>query len=71
MHEISNYPSEASRAHLTGPEARPATFLGLGSGESETPTASGTLGQSEDSFIRHSRYFFKDGNVTFLVRRVI
>jgi len=69
IHEISNYPCEASRADLTGPGARPASFLGMESGESETPA--GTLRQSDDSFIRHNKYFFKDGNITFLVRHVI
>ncbi|KAI9453554.1 hypothetical protein BJY52DRAFT_1123498 [Lactarius psammicola] len=34
-------------------------------GESETPNDSHQ--QSDDSFLRHSKYFFKDGNVTFLV----
>ncbi|KAF8270207.1 hypothetical protein EI94DRAFT_816055 [Lactarius quietus] len=33
------------------------------SGESEAPTDS----QNGDSFLRSSKYFFKDGNVTFLV----
>jgi hypothetical protein len=46
-----------------------ASFLGVGTGESETPD--GSRQKSEDSFPRHSKYFFKDGNVTFLVRLVV
>ncbi|KAH9006214.1 hypothetical protein EDB86DRAFT_696690 [Lactarius hatsudake] len=49
-----------------GPGAsRPANFLGVGTGESETPDNSRR--QNDDSFLQHGKYFFKDGNVTFLV----
>jgi len=44
--------------------ARLASFLGV-AGESETPD--GSCQQSDDSFTQHHKYFFKDGNVTFLV----
>ncbi|KAI9465226.1 hypothetical protein BJY52DRAFT_1114002, partial [Lactarius psammicola] len=54
-----------SRAHTTEPAARPASFLGVGTGESETPD--GSRQQNNDSFLQHNKYFFKDGNVTFLV----
>jgi hypothetical protein len=40
---------------------------------SETLTSASTYqtaGTADDSFTRHHKYFFKDGNVTFLVRRV-
>ncbi|KAF8270200.1 hypothetical protein EI94DRAFT_815633 [Lactarius quietus] len=48
-----------SRYRLTGPGAN---FTGMGSRESETQRQ-----QNDDSFLQHSKYFFKDGNVTFLV----
>lgn len=51
---------------LIGPGTGHASFLAMGSCESETPDPSGW--QSDDSFVQHSKYFFKDGNVTFLVR---
>jgi hypothetical protein len=40
---------------------------------SETLTSASTFqkaGTADDSFTRHHKYFFKDGNVTFLVRGV-
>ncbi|KAH9174998.1 hypothetical protein EDB89DRAFT_429834 [Lactarius sanguifluus] len=49
-----------------GPGAsRPANFPGVGTGESETPDNSRR--QNDDSFLQYGKYFFKDGNVTFLV----
>ncbi|KAI9465234.1 hypothetical protein BJY52DRAFT_672786 [Lactarius psammicola] len=47
------------------PGARPANFPGVGMDGSETPD--GSRWQSDDSFLRHNKYFFGDGNVTFLV----
>ncbi|KAF8270196.1 hypothetical protein EI94DRAFT_1571929 [Lactarius quietus] len=38
----------------------------MGSRESET-----TRQQNDDSFFQHSKYFFKDGNVTFLVDGIL
>jgi hypothetical protein len=64
---------DAWRARTSERGARPATlasFLGVGTGESETPLADPRQ-KSDDSFQQHSKYFFKDGNVTFLVRRVV
>ena len=59
---------ETSRARAT-PGAQPTSFfLGMGAGESETLDGSQ---QSDDSFLQHRKYFFKDGNVTFLVRRYL
>ena len=55
-----------STARLNGPEARPASFPRIGSGESD-----GSRQQSDDSFLQHGKYFFKDGNVTFWVCRII
>ncbi|KAH9032571.1 hypothetical protein EDB85DRAFT_1202041 [Lactarius pseudohatsudake] len=56
---------EASGAHTTEPAARPMSFLGVGTDGSET--SDGSRRQSDGSFPQHSKYFFKDGNVTFLV----
>lgn len=68
-YENPPFSPEASRIHLIGPGIRRANFLAMGSSESETPDTSGW--QSDDSFVQHSKYFFKDGNVTFLVRRLL
>lgn len=57
---------EASPARST-PGAQSASYLGAG--ENESPDSLGQ--QSDDSFTQHDKYFFKDGNITFLVRRVI
>jgi hypothetical protein len=37
--------------------------------EGKTPRGRHTT--PDDSFVRHDRYFFKDGNVTFLVRGLL
>src|SRR6266702_4524870 len=37
--------------------------------EGKTPT--GGHATTDDSFIRHDAYFFKDGNVTFIVRSLL
>ena len=65
-HEKPPFSPEASMIRLIGPGTGHASFLAMGSCESETPDPSGW--QSDDSFVQHSKYFFKDGNVTFLVR---
>ena len=62
----SSFASNASRVRLTRPGTRPASFLRTGSSESETPDSS----RRQSAFLQHSKYFFKDGNVTFLVCRV-
>ncbi|KAF8270203.1 hypothetical protein EI94DRAFT_1723356 [Lactarius quietus] len=53
---------EAWRARTTDPGVRPANFPSGGSETSDGPRQ-----QSNDTFLQHSKYFFKDGNVTFLV----
>ena len=63
----SSFASNASRVRLTRPGTRPASFLRTGSSESETPDSS----RRQSAFLQHSKYFFKDGNVTFLVRHAI
>jgi hypothetical protein len=67
---FAKFPSipEASRTRAT-PGAQSASFMGAGAGENES--LDGLRQQSDDSFTQHGKYFFKDGNVTFLVRRVI
>ncbi|KAI9441583.1 hypothetical protein H4582DRAFT_1849224 [Lactarius indigo] len=55
---------EASRIRSAEPTARPASFLGVETCRSETPDDERL--KSGDSQ-QHSKYFFKDGNVTFLV----
>ena len=57
---------EAWRARTTESGAGPASFL---RGGSEPPD--GSHQQSDDTFLQHAKYFFKDGNVTFLVRHAI
>jgi hypothetical protein len=62
-------------------EARPApeslanhmSFLLAEPSGNETSTSASTYQRADtadDSFTRHHKYFFKDGNVTFLVRAV-
>lgn len=58
---------EPSRARTTS-GARPPSFIGVDVDESET--RDGSRQGSEGSFSQHGKYFFKDGNVTFLVCRV-
>ena len=41
-----------------------------GSGASSSVSVCPGDDVAEDSFIRHHKYFFKDGNVTFLVRHI-
>ncbi len=56
---------ESSKGRLTGPASILASLLGMGLGGSETPDS------HCGSFLQHGKYFFKDGNVTFLVRDII
>ncbi|KAH9051021.1 hypothetical protein EDB83DRAFT_1360934 [Lactarius deliciosus] len=53
-------------ASTTESAATPASFLGVEACGSRTPDGSLARLQSND-YLRHSKYFFKDGNVTFLV----
>lgn len=58
---------ESSRARTTS-GTQPPSFLGVDVDESET--RDGSRQGSEGSFSQHGKYFFKDGNVQFLVSRV-
>jgi len=51
---------EAPGAQPTGPEADPAGLIALSTGVVQATT--------DDSFLRHGTYYFKDGNIIFLVR---
>jgi hypothetical protein len=69
--------SNVQELEATGPAPeslakRMSSLLAEPSG-SETLTSASThqrAGTADDSFTRHHKYFFKDGNVTFLVRSV-
>ncbi|KAF8271192.1 hypothetical protein EI94DRAFT_1721091 [Lactarius quietus] len=57
-----------SIACFTVPGAKSTSLLEMGSDESETALVVGSLpGQCDDYFSRHGKYFFEDGNITFLV----
>ncbi|KAH9028681.1 hypothetical protein EDB85DRAFT_1867689 [Lactarius pseudohatsudake] len=56
--------SKAPGRHIAHIGAKHTTFLGFS--EERKNTGGGHV-TPDDSFIRHDAYFFKDGNVTFLV----
>jgi hypothetical protein len=58
---IFSNPDVISPTALGAPLPQRATILG----GSETPA--GIQLATDDSFVRHDKYFFKDGNITFLV----
>jgi hypothetical protein len=61
-------PSRAVRSH-----AKHMSPLLIESSGGETSTSASDYSRADagdDPFIRHHKYFFKDGNVTFLVRRI-
>jgi hypothetical protein len=69
--ETSSAVQEVSRA--AGSYAKHMSPLLIESSGSETSTSASTdsrAGAGDDSFIRHHKYFFEDGNATLLVRRV-
>lgn len=69
--ESSSIVPEAPRA--TGSYAKymnPSPFESSGSETSASVSTYSMAGAGNDTFMRHHKYFFKDGNVTFLVRRV-
>ena len=57
--------SEAPCLPSAGFEAKHARFL------EEKGEPRGRRTMPDNSFVRHDRYFFKDGNVTFLVRGLL
>jgi hypothetical protein len=69
--ETSSVVQETPRA--AGSYAKHMSPLMIKSSGSETSTSASTYPRADagdDSFIRHHKYFFEDGNITFLVRRV-
>jgi hypothetical protein len=69
--ETSSVVQEAPRA--AGSHAKhmsPSLFESSGSETSVSASTYSRAGAGDDSFIRHHKYFFEDGNLTFLVRRV-
>ena len=69
--ETSSVVQEAPR--VAGSHAKHMSLSPFDSSGSETSASASTYsraGAGDDSFIRHHKYFFEDGNLTFLVRRV-
>lgn len=67
--ETSSIVQEAP--HAAGSYAKHMSPLQIESSGRKTSTSSSTYSRADacdDSFIRHHKYFFKDGNITFLVR---
>ncbi|KAH9022409.1 hypothetical protein EDB84DRAFT_1565007 [Lactarius hengduanensis] len=58
--------SKAPGLHIADIGAKYTTFLGFSEGRK---IPGGGHATPDDSFIRHDAYFFKDGNVTFVVPR--
>jgi hypothetical protein len=63
-HDVLVSPSvpEAAESHAKGTMSYLMTEPGAGK------TPGGSCPVADDSFLRHEKYFFKDGNITFLVR---
>ncbi|KAI0002244.1 hypothetical protein BJV74DRAFT_43321 [Russula compacta] len=55
---MSQTAPEAPEPRTAGLEAEPGTISGISAGAEPT---------TDDSFLRHDTYFFKDGNITFMV----
>ena len=66
-HEISLSVPEAPRAAESRARAKGAmSYLMIEPGRGKTPGSS--YPGADDPFLRHEKYFFKDRNITFLVR---
>ena len=57
---IDSISSESSLSHTTQPRVKSMNILG--------DREFGVHHANDDPFARHDKYFFKDGNITFLVR---
>ena len=68
LSETSSVVHEVPRATMSW--VKHASSLLTGSEMSTPACIYSGAGAADDSFVRHHKYFFKDGNVTFLVRRV-
>ena len=59
-----------SDPHKANPETQEAQPADLGVDPmSATSLSKGVKPKTDDQFLRHDTYFFKDGNITFLVRK--
>ena len=66
-------PVEGAAPPATESQAKPTNFQLIEPNESGASSSVGVSpgdNAAEDSFIRHPKYFFKDGNITFLVRDI-
>lgn len=59
-------PPMVSQITLGAPDAQPTVLEAMST--NLTGVSADTNPTSKDSFLRHDTYFFKDGNITFLVR---
>jgi hypothetical protein len=73
---LGTRPAVEGAPHATGSQVKHTSLTrsqGIvpnGSRASSSVSAYPGAGAAEGSFIRHSKYFFNDGNVTFLVRDI-
>jgi hypothetical protein len=70
---LGTRPAVDGAPHATGSQVKHTRSQGIvpsGSGASSSVSVYPGAGAAEGSFIRHSKYFFNDGNVTFLVRDI-
>jgi len=76
LSDNSETPSPRCAPHVVEsrpPQVKYITSQMIGPSETRMCTSASMYpgaGANDGSFVRHHRYFFKDGNVTFLVRRV-
>ena len=77
---IVSFDSTLSDAYMPPTTSKPPEFYSTDLGTRHTTfpafseggeTARGGHETPDDSFVRHDAYFFKDGNVTFLVRGLL
>ncbi|KAI0302319.1 hypothetical protein B0F90DRAFT_205174 [Multifurca ochricompacta] len=61
----ANSSSVPETPHPPDPRTKIMNSSGIQSGRSKTPASMSPTG--DDTFLRHGKYFFKDGNITFLV----
>lgn len=57
-----------SQITLEAPEAQPTVLEAMSTSITGTGLSADGKPTTNDSFLRHDTYFFKDGNITFLVR---
>ena len=70
---LGTRPAVEGAPHATGSQVKHTRSQGIvpnGSRASSSVSAYPGAGAAEGSFVRHNKYFFNDGNVTFLVRDI-